>query len=360
MFSGFHQIAYIKNDNDIASLRKKFSFLKDFSDSFIKNTPLDVLLKTETTALKIKEYERNKATSTRLSNNRDELSSTFSSISAGRDNRWDHLHESRFLPGACCPATKLWLRAREVLGDSGHVPVSCYDMNSIGLGGFVSRRGWIELHDVGSDSLSLKLFNINSCGNKVGSSSKTDNSDEFKEITDLGEFQLSLRVAREAMSLVHPWNKSISAIEGFFNQSDYCKQDLVGVDKPGVVLTQYVDYILGENADRWRGQLPFLTTGDLKAAWSSFWGARPESKLKPKPDNKASGSSGKQQQSKQQFDKSFFDDVCRMYNFGRCNKAPGTCTTRGGIPLRHICNYRPNPAFPKTICGMNHPASYNH
>jgi hypothetical protein len=96
-------------------------------------------------------------------------------------------------------------------------------MKSIGLGGFMSWCGWIELHDVGSDSLSLKLFNINSCGNKVGSSSKTDTSDEFKEMTDLGEFQLALRVAREAMSLVHPWNKSISAIESFFNQSDYCK-----------------------------------------------------------------------------------------------------------------------------------------
>jgi hypothetical protein len=39
MFLGFHQIAYTKNDSEIASLRKKFSFLKDCSDNFIKKHP---------------------------------------------------------------------------------------------------------------------------------------------------------------------------------------------------------------------------------------------------------------------------------------------------------------------------------
>jgi hypothetical protein len=106
-----------RTSEDIASLRKKFSFLKDFSDQFIQTTPLDVLLKTETTAMKPKDLERNRSSGTRLSNNRDELPTTFYSVPAGRDNRWDNLHEARFLPGACCSAGQHWTRAREVLGD---------------------------------------------------------------------------------------------------------------------------------------------------------------------------------------------------------------------------------------------------
>jgi hypothetical protein len=182
--------------------------LKDFSDQFIRTTPLEVLLKTETTAMKLKDMEKNRSYGTRLSNNRDELVSTFYDIQRGQDNRWSTLHEARFLPGACCTATQLWARAREVLGNTVHPAISTYDMNAIGLGGFVSKRGWIEIQDPGSDSMALKLFNINGCGNRV-STKPSEASEEFKEIAELGEFQLALRVAREAMSYVHPWNKSV-------------------------------------------------------------------------------------------------------------------------------------------------------
>jgi hypothetical protein len=339
---------------DIAGLRRKFSFLKDFSDEFIRKTPLEVLLKTETTAIKIREYEKNKAAGDRLSHNRDELANTFIPIKLGADNRWNVLHESRFLPGACCTATAMWLRAREVIGLEGHVPVATYDMQSIGLGGFVSKRGWVELHQVGSDALTLKMFNINSCGNKVNSKG-AEGGDEFKEVTEFGEYRLALRVAREAMSFVHPWNKSLAALEGFIWQTDFCRADLAVVEKPATVLSQFSDYILGLNADRWRGQQPFVTTGEMKGIWDSFWGAKPESKLKPKSGAKQNKSGGKFT-----FELGFFDDICRMYNLGKCTRAPGTCTTRSGIPLRHICNFRTNPAKPQESCGKGHMAIQFH
>ena len=263
-------------ERDVGSLRKKFKFLEDFSDSFIRNTPYEALLRTETTASKIGEFERNKAVTLRLSHNRDSLSTSFSSVSPGRDNRWDELHEARFLPGAGCTAAKLWLKARETFGDSSPLPISTYDMNRIGLGGYVSKRGWVEIPDVGSDSLSLKLFNINGCGNKILANKQEE---EFKDILELGEFKLALRVAREALSFVHPWNKSISAIEGFLIQTNYCGVDLSGTEKPAAILTQFVDYIFGENADRWRAHEPFLNTGDLRGAWASFFGAKPVSSI---------------------------------------------------------------------------------
>ena len=233
---------------DIASLRRKFKFLEDFSDQFIHSTPYKALLKTETTALKLGEYERNKAASNRLSTNRDNLASTLYKVSSGSDNSWDKIHEARFLPGMGCSATRMWLRAMEVLGTTGHVPISTYDMGCVGLGGYVSKKGWVELQNIGSDNLSLRYFNINSCGNRVGGADGGEG--EFKEIAEIGEFKLALRVAREALSFVFPWNKSIAAIEGFMLQSDFCKADLMGVDKPATILTQFVDYCLGENADR--------------------------------------------------------------------------------------------------------------
>jgi len=355
------------SDQDVASLRKKFKFLSDFSDQFIRSTPYDALLKTETTAIKISDHEKNKAVSSRLSSNRDDLASTFSEILAGQDNRWDTLHASRFLPGAVCLASKIWLRAREVLGPKGHVPVSTYDMNSIGLGGFVSKRGWVELHDVGSDNLSLKLFNINGCGNKVSSSSSSSSSleGEFKDILELGEFKLAIRAAREALSFVHPWNKSVSAIEGFLLQTNYCSSDLTGVEKPAVILTQFVDYILGENADRWRGMEPFMNTGMLKGAWDAFFGAKPASSLQKTKSSfqsrvQSSSVQGKSAHPYYNNNNSKFDDICRMYNYGKCAKPKGTCTTKSGIPLRHVCSFRTDPTKPETVCGKDHPSSLNH
>jgi hypothetical protein len=344
-----------RTSEDIASLRRKFSFLKDFSDQFIQTTPLDVLPKMETTAMKLKDLERSRSSGTRLSNNRDQLSTTFYSVPQGRDNRWDILHEARFLPGACCSAGQLWNRAREVLGDRVFPAVRTYDMNAVGLGGFVSRRGWLELQDLGSDSITLKLFNINGCGNKV-STKLSETSEEFKDIAELGEFQLSLRVAREAMAFVYPWNKSISAIEGFLFQTDFCKQDLTGVEKPAIVLTQFVDYVFMSNSDRWRGQQPFLTTGELRGVWASFWGARPESKVRSRQQNQRSN----RKNQKFVFDPSYFDDICRLYNLGKCVKPPGTCSTKAGVALRHVCNHKANPAKPQEVCGKTHPWIFNH
>ena len=361
--------SYSMEEGDIMKLREKFPFLKDFSDKFIRSTPYEALLKTETTAIKLQDHERNKAVSLRLSSNRDKLAKIIIKVKGGEDNRWDILNEARFLPGAGCTAAKIWLRAREVMGATGHAAISTYDMNSIGLGGYVSKRGWVELHDIGSDSLSLKLFNINGCGNKV-SGGVTNSDPEMREIAELGEFKLALRVAREALSMVFPWNKSISAIEGFMFQSNFCNEQLQGTDKAAVTLTQFVDYAFGENADRWRAHEPFLSTGDLRSAWASFYGAKPESSLQKSKQNNTKGSTQNTQSSNNNLKSNnrpgfhifpgYFDDLCRMYNMGRCVKPPGTCATRAGVQLRHLCNFRKDMTKPADFCGKTHPACFNH
>ena len=76
------------SDQDVASLRKKFKFLEDFLDQFIRSTPYDALLRTETTAIKISDHEKNEAVSARLSSNRDSLASTFSGLYFLRGAAW--------------------------------------------------------------------------------------------------------------------------------------------------------------------------------------------------------------------------------------------------------------------------------
>jgi hypothetical protein len=45
-------------DSDLACLRKKFPFLAEFSDEFIRSRPTETLLKMETTSIKMKELEK--------------------------------------------------------------------------------------------------------------------------------------------------------------------------------------------------------------------------------------------------------------------------------------------------------------
>ena len=87
-------------DLDLEGIRVKFPFLREFSDIFVRSQPLDTLLRMETTSIKVHEFEKSKAASSRLAANRDKISSTFTSVVAGRDNRWDELHSARFLLSA--------------------------------------------------------------------------------------------------------------------------------------------------------------------------------------------------------------------------------------------------------------------
>jgi hypothetical protein len=155
------------SNEDISSLRRKHAFLAEFSDDFIRGTPIGNLMKIESTAMKLKEMEKGKDSDNRLAANKAALASTYADVPAGRDNRWSELHEGRFLAGAGCSAVRLWLTARDKLGLSGYPPIGSYDMGAVGLAGYVSSKGWCELHNMCSTKLSVKLFNINNCSSKL-------------------------------------------------------------------------------------------------------------------------------------------------------------------------------------------------
>ncbi len=80
----------------------------------------------ETTSIKMKELEKGRDIDDKLSSNKMELEDTFTEVKAGKDNRSSILHAARFLAGAACASTKLWRRARQVIGLTGHPPVGSY------------------------------------------------------------------------------------------------------------------------------------------------------------------------------------------------------------------------------------------
>ena len=232
---------------DIRSLRKRHTFLEEFSDSFIRSTPIGDLMKIETTSMKIRELERAKDASDKLAANKAALASTFTTVPEGRDNRSSSLHPARFLGGAGCSPARIWLTARESVGLKGSPPIGHYNMGAVGLAGYVSAKGWSKLN--------------------------------------LAEFKMALRAMRTAFHLAVPWNLSILALEGFFFQSNFCSTDLSNTYKKGWYLTRFTDYVLEQNSDRWRDAEPFLTASELKTSWATFFGSQPKassSQAKPK------------------------------------------------------------------------------
>ena len=349
-------------------LKEKFEFLNEYTDEFIKDTGVDVLIKAETAARKLVKYEKDKKAEDRLYSNRESLATV--RVKEGQDNRLDILHAARALPGATCSAAKLWLHARSVMGSSGHPPLSTYDMSAIGLGGCVTPRGWVELHNPSSPNLSIKHFAMGSCITKPGK------DEEYTDLEDLSELKAAIRVLRGAMAYVHPWNRSVDALENFLVQSSFCSKDLFGMEKQTKLLSQFTDYVLVENASRWRGMEPFLNTRELRNTWADFLGQKSASFKQNNQSNTSNqgyqgnqGNQGNRGQNQQNLLPSqkwsipahlFNDDICVLWNLGKCLKAPGACATKAGRALRHVCNHRPDPSKPAVICEKSHMAKLFH
>jgi hypothetical protein len=200
------------SDEDIRVLKQKHSFLAEFSDSFIRSTPVGDLMKIESTAMKAKEIERAKDADYKLAQHKSALASTFTEVRAGQDNRWTHIHQARFLGGASCLAAKLWLAAREAWGSSHPPALGNYDMGAVGLAGYVSAAGWVNIHNPASLKLSIRQFNINNCSAK-SSGKKGQEADE--DILELGEFKLAVRAMRTAMEFFYNGPGGILPTEQF-------------------------------------------------------------------------------------------------------------------------------------------------
>ena len=333
-------------DDTVLQLWKLLPQLKDMPEAFLKKLPVATMFQLNTALQKEKKSSEKLGVNSRLVQNAKKAARSPVLMKEGHDNRKDLLHPARFLGGASCSLGEQWAAARAAIGEAGVLALGNYDLDGVGCGGSVSPKGWLELHNPGSQELKLRMFHMPNVANSGLSSKKSqdggEDGDSLREIADLDSYKVALNTAREAMSSALPWNRSIGAIMGLMVNTSYMLEDLGGNPKRAAILTEFTDYVLGRNALNWENCQAFLTTDELNHVWSNWKGKRgilqktQEKKKEKGPDSKKVAS-----------------DVCKLFNIKVCkSQADKDCKSAWGKTLKHVCNkFMPG----GRICMKDHP-----
>jgi hypothetical protein len=206
------------------------------------------------------------------------------SVPAGMDDRISILHDVRFYPGTVCPSKKQWLEARKRLGIDGSEPLATYDMATAGLGGSVTNQGWIHLASPGSSGLCLKQFSSANIGNAAGftrrfslaeGESAVNISDDLKEIADFKSLRNAMRTMTYAARHVMHWNHSFPALHHFLENNDYGAVELANCPNRISEMVNFINHVLGVNAQNWIQEEPFISTPDLAKEFTVWLQSRP-------------------------------------------------------------------------------------
>ena len=203
--------------------------LRDLPAAMVKKLPMSAMFHLNAALSKEKKTTKKLGVNTKLAHNAKKVAKNPVLIAQARDNRKDVLHPARFLGGASSSLPEQWLEARRVIGEAGVTALGNYDLDTVGCGGCVTPKGWLELHNPASQDLKLKLFHIPNMAGSSSSSKKSDSeacSDSLKEISDLDSFRIALNTAREAIASALPWNRSVSALVGLMLNTNYLAEDL--------------------------------------------------------------------------------------------------------------------------------------
>lgn len=328
--------------------------LKGLPEDLLRRMPTSVVFQLNAALQKESKHSAKLSVNAKLTANASKLHLNPTRVEAGLDNRKNVLHAGRFLGGASCTGQEMWLQARSLLGEEGVTPIGNYDLDCVGCGGSVTPKGWLELHNPGSQELRLRLFYLPNVGN-FGLSAKKVNlqdgeeslsiGDSLREIADMDSLRAALNTAREALHSALSWNRSIGAIVGFMTNSNWLQQDLAGNSKRAQVIVEFVDYVFGRNALNWENSVPFLGTDELAHVWATWKGKRSALFSKVPEKANAQGASGPKQQRVR-------NNMCRKWNRGICpNQADPHCKTTFGNTLMHGCSALTAGNKP---CGLDH------
>jgi len=286
--------------------------------------------------------------SARLAQNAKKVANTPVTVAGGLDNRRDILHPARYLGGANCSNIEQWLKAKQVIGESGTTAVGNYDLDSVGCGGCVTPKGWELLHNPSAGDLKIKMFympNVTCSGMAAKRVSMEDGDDalaigeNLKDIADFDGYRSALNTLREAAHSVRPWDRSIGALVGFMTNTNYLQEDLRANPRRAAILSEFTDHVLTRNALNYANDQGFLTTEELAHTWSQWRGKR-MAYLQIKKEDKSWGKGRK-------------SDICRRFNVGACPKQnEKECKSYFGVTLRHVCNKF---AGPGRFCEKDHP-----
>jgi len=408
--SGTGDSVQLLAEEDVPGLRLLLPHLSNMSDHFIRSTKLKQLMELNeaaSSAAKAKSSgkeatgsQKHQDPEAKMAANVERLRDNPVEFPAQQDNRMDKLHDIRVAGGIGGGSQEVWKFARSKHGLDGVEAIACYDLETVGMGGHVTGRGWLEIHNAASANLSLKLFSSSNVGHHTLSARRitfSDNDDGFnvgesmKEISDLQEFKTAFRALRIARHFAMPWDMSINAIEGFLFNSDFGAAELNLNPQRAAVLTTFVNYILGLNAQRWNRKMSFLDTGDIENQWPAFVRTRvaaclpaastPVAAVVPAarpavqhqfrqqsrpaaiqqqanttvqllPQQAAQGGLAARAASNAQAASGFQpgNQICRRYNYAVCPNPHAGCFAQSGTRLWHVCN----------VCFDKHPRRGNH
>jgi len=332
--------------------------LHNIPEATLKKLPLSAIFQLSNALTKNSKMADKMTVSSRLAADVQELVKNLTLVKGGTDNRRNLLHEGRFLGGAACSMADTWIKGKEAVGPSGPLPIGNYDLDAVGCGGCVTAKGWQEVHNPGSQELRIRQFYLpNVAGSSlsarkitVGDTGEDINiGDNLKEINDLEGFKGALNVLREAMASALPWNRSVSSICGYMCNTNFLQTDLGNNQKRAMILAEFTDYILGQNALNWDNNQPFITTDEMAHIWSNWKGKRAALFFtKDRTDNRHDNRKGGQRPGQ-----SGKSDICRKYNAKICAKQTDKeCVTFFGTKLRHVCNKYLTAGG---MCGKDHP-----
>jgi hypothetical protein len=302
----------------------------------------------------------------------DDLRASPAVYEAGADDRSSFLHPARFLAGPVCSLRQLWLLAREVIGLGPLVALSGYDLETLGLDGCVTTKGWQLIHDPANHGLKLKFFSSVNVGSSslntkrltlADGESAIDVSDSLREIMSLEDYKNALRTLSKAMHLALPWNHSVNAIEGFMHATNFCAKELGSFSTRPHLLAIFTDHVLNANSKRWVNKQEFLRAADLRPFFDQWAGSRslnvlsaraaePPGAEDPQAKHRTFHNRNKNSykpysnvntgSTKPGSDKPKEPELCRRYNAGTCPNSHRDCTTgqhRAGEKLLHLCSY---------------------
>ena len=179
----------------------------------------------------------------------------------------------------------------------------------------------MEIHNPASQDLKLKWFHLPNVAISGLSSKKSEGEDDsIKEIADLDSFKMALNTAREAMASALPWNRSVSAIVGLMQNTNYLQEDLGGNPRRAAVLTEFVDYVFGRTRLNCENSQPFLSTDELTHVWAN-WPTKRGITAKPAEKSKRDKETSSL--------KKLQADVFRTFNLKTCSKCTDGNTVFG-------------------------------
>jgi hypothetical protein len=89
------------------------------------------------------------------------------------------------------------------MGSTVPPPIGSYDMEAIGLAGYVSSKGWVEISNPASTKISIKMFNINNCGSRAAGK-KSEGDEDILKLGKIEACSQSPQVGHVAGHAVEP------------------------------------------------------------------------------------------------------------------------------------------------------------